>query len=131
MRWQGGRESDNVEDQRGSSFGGPPVMLGGGGMLIVLILALLFGVDPLALLQQVNQGPPQPGARHKLLQRRCQGPRGVAVERHVQARTRRDLGEAPVPHGDDARAKRQGPRQRSGRLPPAADRALPAADFRV
>lgn len=60
MRWQQGRESDNVEDQRGFS-GGPPLMLGAGGTLVVVVLALLFGVNPLALLQQVEQGPVQQG----------------------------------------------------------------------
>jgi uncharacterized protein len=59
MRWQGGRESDNVEDDRGSSGGGGPggMALGLGGTLVVVVLALVFGVDPQALLQQLNQGP--------------------------------------------------------------------------
>jgi predicted metalloprotease len=58
MRWQGGRESDNVEDERGSSGGGPGGMvLGLGGTLVVVVLALVFGIDPQALLQQINQGP--------------------------------------------------------------------------
>jgi predicted metalloprotease len=56
MRWQQGRESDNVEDQRGGVPGG--LILGGGGTLVVIILALLFGADPQALLQQLNQGQP-------------------------------------------------------------------------
>lgn len=54
MRWEDSRRSDNVEDQRGSSFGGRPVVLGGGGLLIVIVLALLFGVNPLSLLQGVD-----------------------------------------------------------------------------
>jgi len=54
MRWEDSRRSDNVEDQRGSSFGGRRVALGGGGLLIVLILALLFKVNPLTLLQGVD-----------------------------------------------------------------------------
>jgi hypothetical protein len=60
MRWQGGRESDNVDDQRGRGPGAP-IMLGGAGTLIVVVLALIFGADPQALLQQINQGqPPAP-----------------------------------------------------------------------
>lgn len=54
MRWQDSRRSDNLEDQRGSSFGGRPVAIGGGGLLIVLVLSLLFGVNPLSLLQGVD-----------------------------------------------------------------------------
>lgn len=45
-----GRESDNIEDQRG--MGGKTIALGGGGlgMLVVLIAALICGVDPRQLL---------------------------------------------------------------------------------
>ncbi len=58
MRWQGGRQSDNVEDRRGAPGG--PVMLGGGlGTLAIIIIALLLGVDPRPLLQNAGnlQGP--------------------------------------------------------------------------
>jgi hypothetical protein len=58
MRWQGGRQSDNVEDRRGAPEG--PVMLGGGlGTLAIIIIALLLGVDPRPLLQNAGnlQGP--------------------------------------------------------------------------
>ncbi len=43
MRWQGRRESENVEDRRGMSTGGK--VLAGGGMLgvIVIVLQLLLG----------------------------------------------------------------------------------------
>jgi predicted metalloprotease len=60
MRWNDSRRSDNVEDQRGSSFGGRPVALGGGGLLIVLVLSLLFGINPLSLLQGVDTGANSP-----------------------------------------------------------------------
>ena len=54
MRWVGQRESDNVEDRRGFSAG--RLVAGGGiGSVVVLLIALLFGVDPSALL---NQGQP-------------------------------------------------------------------------
>ena len=51
MQWSGRRESGNVEDRRGLSTGG--MVAGGGiGSLILLVVALLFGVDPSALLPQ-------------------------------------------------------------------------------
>jgi predicted metalloprotease len=54
MQWSGRRESDNVEDRRGFSAG--RLVAGGGiGSVVVLLIALLFGVDPSALL---NQGQP-------------------------------------------------------------------------
>lgn len=67
MRWQGGRQSGNLEDRRGR---GPRTAVAGGGvgLLIFIVIALLLGADPMALLQQVNQGPPaaqqqaEPGA---------------------------------------------------------------------
>src|SRR4051794_27045740 len=52
MRWQGQRESGNVEDRRG--MGGGRIALGGGAGIVVILLALLFGVDPRALLQQTR-----------------------------------------------------------------------------
>jgi len=65
MRIEGERESDNVEDRRGMGGMGR-IAIGGGGTIIVLIVAMLFGVDPRALLQQVEtvntQQPPQAGA---------------------------------------------------------------------
>ncbi|CNH10130.1 ypfj protein%2C zinc metalloprotease superfamily [Yersinia thracica] len=56
MRWQGRRESDNVEDKRGDSSGGgggfrPPI--GGKGGLVILIVVLVagyYGVDLTPLL---------------------------------------------------------------------------------
>lgn len=72
MRWQGRRESDNVEDRRDDSGGMPP-MSGGGGfrlprgkggivLLIVVVVAGYYGVDLTGLLtgqsltqQQVSQ----------------------------------------------------------------------------
>lgn len=57
MLWRGGRRSDNVEDQRGfgGGQGGPRgVRIGGGlGLIAVVVIALLFGVDPSTLLQEL------------------------------------------------------------------------------
>jgi len=58
MRWRGRRESGNVEDRR--SRGRAGLAIGGGGAIVVVILALLMGVDPMALLQQGGVGIQQP-----------------------------------------------------------------------
>lgn len=57
MKWQGGRESKNVNDRRGSS-GGRGLAIGGVGGVIVLILGLLFGGDPGELLNQIQSSNP-------------------------------------------------------------------------
>jgi hypothetical protein len=63
MRWQGGRQSSNVEDRRG--MGG--VAVGGGiGTVIIALVVMLLGGDPGTVLQQAPaaSGPPpggQPG----------------------------------------------------------------------
>jgi predicted metalloprotease len=55
MRWQGGRQSANVEDRR--AMGGRRMAVGGGmGTILLLLLVWLMGGDPLALLQQMNRG---------------------------------------------------------------------------
>ncbi|NLH80035.1 MAG: zinc metallopeptidase [Phyllobacteriaceae bacterium] len=77
MRWEGHRESSNIEDRRddggfggddgGSGggysdggFGGLPINLGGGGIgtiVIMLIVAWVLGINPLTLLSGVQVGP--------------------------------------------------------------------------
>ena len=56
MKWEEGEESSNIEDRRGISGGGIAI---GGGLtgIVILVLALLFGIDPRALLQQGGSGP--------------------------------------------------------------------------
>jgi len=61
MLWRGGRRSDNVEDRRGGGgfsgggrLGGGRVVGGGLGLIVILIVGALFGVDPSALLQQLE-----------------------------------------------------------------------------
>jgi predicted metalloprotease len=55
MKWQGQRQSDNVEDQR-SGGGGSGFRLGGGGgiglgtVAIALVAGWIFGINPLTLL---------------------------------------------------------------------------------
>jgi predicted metalloprotease len=64
MRWDGNRESDNVEDRRGDgggggggggfSFGGGSLSIG--GVVIALILSFVFGINPLTLLGGMSGG---------------------------------------------------------------------------
>lgn len=62
MRWLGGRESDNVEDRRGSGGGG--MLVGGGiGTVVIAVIVMLLGGDPSTILNQggseqaISQGP--------------------------------------------------------------------------
>ena len=52
MRWQGRRQSQNVEDRRGMPGG--RVALGGGATIVILVVAMLFGADPRVILQQMQ-----------------------------------------------------------------------------
>lgn len=64
MRWQGGRQSDNVDDRRRAPGG--PVMVGGGlGTLVLVLFLLWMGVDPAPLLQNAGQLQ-QPGQQQPL-----------------------------------------------------------------
>ena len=75
MKWEGNRESDNVEDMRGSGGGGGGFGFGGrsigiGTIVIALVGSYFLGVSPLTLLNmlsggsgsttQVQQNPAQP-----------------------------------------------------------------------
>ena len=56
MRWRGERQSTNIEDRRGLSVG--RVAAGGGlGTVVILVIALLFGVNPQTLLEQLPDSP--------------------------------------------------------------------------
>jgi len=58
MRWEGRRQSTNVEDRRGQGGGRRGVALGGGlGTLAVVVVMLLMGVDPSQLLDMTGQAP--------------------------------------------------------------------------
>ena len=63
MLWQGRRESENVEDERGSGGGGGRVVMGGGiGTVILVVVYLLLGGNPQALFQSGQQAQvSQPG----------------------------------------------------------------------
>jgi predicted metalloprotease len=60
MRWQDSRRSGNIEDYRGSRFGGTGLKLGVGGTLIALVAGYFLGIDPsviLGLTESVPSGP--------------------------------------------------------------------------
>ena len=65
MKWEGNRESDNVEDRRdggGSSGGGG---LGGrsigiGSIAIALVASYFLGVNPMTVLDLLSGGSPEP-----------------------------------------------------------------------
>jgi predicted metalloprotease len=61
MRWEGNRESDNVEDRRDEGGGGGGFSLGGGSLslgtvAIAVVASLLFGVNPLSVLNLLSGG---------------------------------------------------------------------------
>jgi uncharacterized protein len=62
MRWEDGRESENVEDQRGFPIGGRGASLGCGGVIILLLVSWLTGINPLRLLNLVQQTAPSSSA---------------------------------------------------------------------
>ncbi|HJV51854.1 MAG TPA: neutral zinc metallopeptidase, partial [Noviherbaspirillum sp.] len=62
MRWEGNRESENVEDRRGDGGGG--FSIGGGSLsigtvVIAVVASLLFGVNPLSILSMLSGGQGQ------------------------------------------------------------------------
>jgi predicted metalloprotease len=65
MRWEGNRESDNVEDRRGESgdsgggfgFGGRSIGLG--TVVVALLASWVLGVNPLTVLNLLSGGPAQ------------------------------------------------------------------------
>jgi predicted metalloprotease len=55
MRWQGGEQSENLEDRRRMS---PKTVAAGGlGTLVILVVGLVMGVDPQRLNQLLNNAP--------------------------------------------------------------------------
>ncbi len=64
MKWEGNRESDNVEDRRGDGGGGGGGGFGGrsigiGTIVIALIGSYVFGVSPLTILNLLSGGSGQ------------------------------------------------------------------------
>jgi predicted metalloprotease len=62
MRWEGNRESDNVEDMRdsGGGFGIGGRSIGIGTIVIALVGGAIFGINPLTILGLLGGGGPAP-----------------------------------------------------------------------
>ena len=56
MRWEGRRESGNIEDRRGMGMGGVGLPLGGGvgGLILLLLISWLTGTNPLDLISTTS-----------------------------------------------------------------------------
>src|SRR5438046_7777046 len=50
MRWIGDRESENIEDRRGSGMPMAVGGIGGLGAIIVIVVGLFLGIDPSTLM---------------------------------------------------------------------------------
>jgi predicted metalloprotease len=59
MRWEGRRQSDNIEDRRGMRISRGGLVGGGIGTLAIALLILFMGGDPTAVLQGVGDAPVQ------------------------------------------------------------------------
>jgi uncharacterized protein len=62
VRWDDLRESDNVEDVRGSTGGGRGLKLGIGGTILALVASYFLGIDPRVMLGLVSSVPGQQSA---------------------------------------------------------------------
>lgn len=58
MKWEGNRQSSNVEDRRGSTggFGLGGRSIGIGTVIVALVGGLIFGIDPLTMLNMISGG---------------------------------------------------------------------------
>jgi predicted metalloprotease len=59
MRWEGRRQSDNIEDRRGMRVSRGGLVGGGLGTLAIALLIMFMGGDPSAVLQGVGDAPVQ------------------------------------------------------------------------
>ena len=59
MRWEGRRQSSNIEDRRGMRISRGGLVGGGIGTLAIALIVMFLGGDPTAVLQSANQGPAQ------------------------------------------------------------------------
>src|SRR5262245_48450918 len=55
MRWQGRRQSSNIEDRRGMRVSRGGLVGGGIGTIAIALLVLFLGGDPTAVLQQAGE----------------------------------------------------------------------------
>ena len=91
MKWEDERESDNVEDRRGSPISGRGASLGCGGLVLLLLVSWLTGVSPAKLLDLIQGQASEPSASHGTPACRAGYPRGVgrAGRQARQVRRRR------------------------------------------
>ena len=59
MRWEGRRQSENIEDRRGMRISRGGLVGGGIGTIAVALLIIFLGGDPTAVLQGVDNAPVQ------------------------------------------------------------------------
>jgi predicted metalloprotease len=59
MRWQGRRQSDNIEDRRGMRVSRGGLVGGGLGTIAIALLVMFLGGDPTAVLEQAGNAPVQ------------------------------------------------------------------------
>ena len=59
MRWEGRRQSDNIEDRRGMRVSRGGLVGGGLGTIAIALLIIFMGGDPTPLLQGAGEGPVQ------------------------------------------------------------------------
>jgi hypothetical protein len=59
MRWEGRRQSDNIEDRRGMRVSRGGLVGGGLGTLAIALLVMFLGGDPTPVLQQAGNAPVQ------------------------------------------------------------------------
>jgi len=57
MRWEGRRQSDNIEDRRGMRVSRGGLVGGGLGTLAIALIVMFLGGDPTAVLQQAGNAP--------------------------------------------------------------------------
>ena len=81
MRWEGNRESENVEDRRGTGggggFGGLPIgggTVGIGTVVVAVIAGWIFGINPLTLLGAFSGGSAAPVVQQSQQQAPAQRP---------------------------------------------------------
>ncbi len=58
MKWEGNRESSNVEDRRGGGLGRRSIGLG--TIAVALIASWIFGINPMTILELMSGGEPAP-----------------------------------------------------------------------
>src|SRR5581483_6229117 len=72
MRWQGGEQSENLEDRR--SISPRTAAIGGIGTLVLLVVGYFLGVDPQRLNQLLNNAQQRQGGGTEQGERRPETP---------------------------------------------------------